>query len=66
MKLTVNGEARTVADGTTLLAFLKGEGIAPDTVVAEWNGGIVPADALGTTALADGGALELLRFVGGG
>jgi thiazole synthase len=63
--LTVNGEPRRSAAAT--IAELVAElGLRPDKVAVEHNGTIVPRSTLTEAALAEGEALEIVHFVGGG
>jgi len=64
--LLVNGESRAVAAGTTLGGLLAQLGLDPRAVVVEHNRCIVRRDGLGATRLAEGDAVELVHFVGGG
>ena len=64
--LLVNGESRAVAAGTTLGGLLDELGLDPRAVVVEHNLRIVRRDALAATRLAEGDAVELVHFVGGG
>ncbi len=67
--LHINGSEKTFAQDAapaTLAALLAQMRIDEATVVAEVDGAIVPRDAFGQTALADGMTLELVRFVPGG
>jgi thiamine biosynthesis protein ThiS len=66
LSLVVNGESRTVAEGTTLAGLLEQLGLDPRAVVVEHNRRIVRRDALGQTRLAGDDAVELVHFVGGG
>jgi thiamine biosynthesis protein ThiS len=66
MEIVVNGEARRVAERSTLLDLLETLGLDPRTVVVEVNREIVRRPRLGETALAAGDAVELVHFVGGG
>ena len=66
MKITVNGEARQVAEGTALVAYLESLELNPATVVVEYNRRIVPRDEYADLVLEEGCELELIRFVGGG
>ena len=66
MEIVVNGEARRVAERSTLLDLLGTLGLDPRTVVVELNREIVRRPRLGETALAAGDAVELVHFVGGG
>jgi thiamine biosynthesis protein ThiS len=64
--LIVNGESRAVPSGTTLEGLLAQLDLDPRAVVVEHNRRIVRRDALGATLLAEGDAVELVHFVGGG
>lgn len=67
LALTVNGEPRAVAPGTTVGAFLAALALDPRLVVVEHNREILrDRDALGRIALHDGDVLEIVHFVGGG
>ena len=67
MPLTVNGEPRTVADGTTLGALLRELGLDPRMIVVERNRAILrDRDAYDAVALEPDDVLELVHFVGGG
>jgi thiamine biosynthesis protein ThiS len=66
MEIVVNGEARRVAERSTLLDLLETLGLDPRTVVVELNREIVRRPRLGETGVADGDAIELVHFVGGG
>lgn len=66
MKLTINGEAREVAEGLSLLGLLEQLQIRPARVVVERNRDIVSRDAYNSTMLAEGDTLEIVHFVGGG
>ena len=61
----INGEERDLA-GRTLADYLSCAGFDPARVAVERNGEIVPKRLYGETALADGDALEIVGFVGGG
>ncbi len=64
--VVINGEPRTVAQGTTVLALLAELGLAGKPVAVERNREIVPRATHGTTLLASGDRLEVVTFVGGG
>ena len=66
MILTVNGEQHEAAGGATVSSLLEALGLQADATVVEHNGVIVERAAYGSTSLADGDTLELVRFVGGG
>ncbi len=67
MQLTINGEARTLADTTRTLADLV-EFLGLDTRQAaiERNQQIVPRSQYGETPLSDGDRIEIVGFIGGG
>ena len=66
LALTVNGEPRRLPGPATLLDLLAHLGLDPRTVVVELNREIVRRPRLGETGLAEGDAVELVHFVGGG
>ena len=67
LALTVNGEPRSAAPGTTLSAFLASLSLDPRMVVVEHNRVILrDRDAYASMSLADGDVLEIVHFVGGG
>lgn len=66
LDVTVNGEARSIPAPATLLDLLAHLGLDPRTVVVELNREIVRRARLGETAVAEGDAIELVHFVGGG
>lgn len=66
MNITVNGKHETLSGKTTLLEFIEGKGLVPDTVVVQLNDEIVKRDQWNATSLKDDDALEIVRFVGGG
>lgn len=67
LALTVNGERRDVAAGTTLAGFLAELSLDPRMVVVELNRTILrDRTAYGSIALDAGDSLEIVHFVGGG
>ena len=67
--LTINGNEREFADAGapgTLAELLEQMDIKQATVVAEIDGRIINRDDFGSTSVASGQAIELIRFVGGG
>ena len=62
----MNGEARSVDDGTSVADLVQSLGLGLGYVVVERNGDVVPRAEAATTALADGDTLELVRAVAGG
>ncbi len=66
MKLIVNGQARDLPTGTTLISLLEQFCRTPDHVIAEVNGAIIDRAAWVGTPLREGDKIELVAFVGGG
>lgn len=67
ISLTINGEPREMAVGTTALLLLEQLDLHPRTVVVELNRQIIrDRDDLAAATLRDGDVLELVHFVGGG
>jgi thiamine biosynthesis protein ThiS len=66
MQIVVNGVARTVSDGMALLELFATLGLKPESTVVEYNGAVLERERFAGLALAEGDALELVRFVGGG
>jgi thiamine biosynthesis protein ThiS len=62
----VNGEPRPVPGSATVADLLRLLDLDPRTVVVELNRQIVRRPRLDDTVLADGDAVELVHFVGGG
>lgn len=65
ISVILNGEARQVREGSVadLVASL---GLDVQKVAVERNRAIVPRSTLADVALAQGDALEIVHFVGGG
>lgn len=66
LTLTVNGEPREVARGTTVTGLLEHLDLVPGMIVVERNRTIVPRARYDDLELEDGDQLELVHFVGGG
>ena len=66
LRLTVNGEARTAAAGTTVTGLLAAMGIDPARVAVERNQDVVPRKSWAEATLGDGDKIEIVAFVGGG
>jgi len=66
MTVTVNGEAREVAPGTTVSGLLTSLGLHPRLVVVEHNREILDRTLFERTEVREGDNLELVHFVGGG
>jgi thiazole synthase len=64
--ITLNGEPRSVAPGTTIAALAAELGLNPAKVAVERNLEIVPRSTLADVVIAEGDRLEIVHFVGGG
>ena len=64
--ITVNGETREVPAGESLAALLRAIGLDTRKVAVERNEEIVPRSTYPEVALAAGGRLEIVHFIGGG
>jgi thiamine biosynthesis protein ThiS len=64
--VVVNGEARSVPQGTTVSALIGLLGLGDRRVAVERNREVVPRADHAHTQLAAGDRLELVTFVGGG
>ena len=64
--ITVNGNARECAGGSSLDDLLQVLDLDPRMVVVEHNKSIVRRAELEATPLEDGDSIELVHFVGGG
>ncbi|HOX39391.1 MAG TPA: sulfur carrier protein ThiS [Candidatus Brocadiia bacterium] len=66
MRVTVNGDARDVAEGLTIRALLDLLDMPREGVAVERNREIVPKAEHSATVLKSGDELEIVTFVGGG
>jgi sulfur carrier protein len=67
LALTVNGDPRTVAPGTSLSDYLASLKLDPRMVVIEHNRTILrDRNAYPSIVLSAGDVLEIVHFVGGG
>jgi sulfur carrier protein len=66
ISIRVNGDAREVPEGLTVLALLESLGVKAPRVVVEHNMRILRGDDFASAQIADGDELEVLQFVGGG
>lgn len=66
LEIMVNGEPHRVPGPATAADLLHHLGLDPRTVVVELNRKIVRRPQLSDTPLAEGDAVELVHFVGGG
>jgi thiamine biosynthesis protein ThiS len=66
MMVTVNGESREVAPGTTVSGLLTELELHPRLIVVEHNREILDRSVYDATEVRDGDTIELVHFVGGG
>lgn len=66
LRIVVNGDRREVPGPATLQDLLNHLGLDSRTVIVELNREIVRRARLAETPIADGDAVELVHFVGGG
>lgn len=66
MKITVNGEVRSVNQKLTLINLVETLSLNPNHLVVELNREVVQRDEFSNTELSDGDILELIEFVAGG
>jgi len=66
LTLTVNGETRRIHGGASIADLVRALELDPAKVAVEHNAEIAPRSRLAEIALADGDALEIVHFVGGG
>ncbi|HET8633694.1 MAG TPA: sulfur carrier protein ThiS [Gemmatimonadales bacterium] len=66
LTVTLNGEPRALAAPLSLEGLLQQLGLDPRAVVVEHNRRIVRRAQLAETAVAQGDAIEVVHFVGGG
>lgn len=66
MRIFLNGEAKEIADGTSVLDLVLTLTGDPRGIAIERNLEIVPKAEHAATMLADGDRLEVVQFVGGG
>ena len=64
--VVINGQPRTVNQGTTITALIGELGLAGKPVAVERNREVIPRAQHATTELAAGDRLEVVTFVGGG
>jgi sulfur carrier protein len=68
MKVTVNGEARELADGTTVADLVERSGLPNERrgIAVAIDAEVVPRSAWGRTELSEGQSVELLTAIQGG
>jgi thiamine biosynthesis protein ThiS len=66
ISVTVNGESRAIAAGSSIAAMLEAIGLDPRKVAVERNLEVVPRSTLADVRVNDGDSFEIVHFVGGG
>ena len=66
MKITINGTQKEYANPVPIQELVSQYCKNPKHVIAEVNGEIIGASQWGQRSIADGDAIELVSFVGGG
>lgn len=66
MNIKVNGEIRSVEEGSTLGVLIRSLGLEEKVMAAALNMEIVKQEKWDEAALKEGDSVELLDFVGGG
>jgi len=66
IQVSINGETRQIAAGSTIAVLVADIGLGPARVAVERNLEIVPRSTLARVEVADGDAFEIVHFVGGG
>jgi len=64
--VVINGETRTVVQGTTVASLVELLGLGDRRVAVERNREVVPRAEHASTVLTSGDRLEVVTFVGGG
>lgn len=64
--ISVNGETRQMPEGATVAQLLTAIGLDTRKVAVERNEEIVPRSTYAAVVLAQGDALEIVHFIGGG
>jgi thiamine biosynthesis protein ThiS len=64
--IVLNGEARPIRTGQTVIELLRELGLDSRQVAVERNREVVPRAEHGSAVLDDGDHLEIVTFVGGG
>lgn len=66
MIIRINGKEEAIPPGLTVADLLAARGLAPVRVAVEINENLVPRRDYGVVRLAEGDAVEIVTFVGGG
>ena len=66
MRVTVNGEEKTVPDGLSVRGLVEALGLTDGPVAVEKNRAIVPRAEHAETPVAENDVFEIVHLVGGG
>jgi len=66
VRVHINGEEKTIEEGTSVADLVAGLGLAGRRVAVEYNRQILRASDWAATLLREDDALEIVHFVGGG
>ena len=66
MNITVNGENRTLQEGTSLAQLVASLGLKDKRIAVEVNRDIVPRSEYGNFILSDNDTVEIVNAIGGG
>lgn len=66
IRISLNGDLRSVQGGLTVAALLDELGLDRRKVAVERNEAIVPRSTYEQAAVADGDRFEIVHFIGGG
>jgi thiamine biosynthesis protein ThiS len=66
VRITVNDEPRELPEEATVADLVAGLAIGPRRIAVEVNRAVVPRAEYGAHRLAEGDAVEIIHFVGGG
>jgi sulfur carrier protein len=66
LRVKVNGEAKELEEGVTLLGLVEGLALAPERIAAELNGEVVRRAEWERVEMKEGDRVEIVHFVGGG
>lgn len=66
MTIRVNGQAREIADGTTLGALIAQLGVRREGIAVARNADVVPRQSIDATPLCAGDSIEIIAAVAGG
>ena len=66
VRLTINGEARSIETARDIAALVAALELDARKVAVERNLAIVPRSAYAVTPIEDGDRIEIVHFIGGG